>query len=61
MKKSNLPLEAVSYLQQLANGNPRMVPEVSSYFYELRDAFDKKNISESKYLESIRKYIEIPR
>ncbi|MDR3257697.1 MAG: hypothetical protein LBT17_02765 [Mycoplasmataceae bacterium] len=60
-QKSTLPLEAVSYLQKMANGNPRLVPEVSQYFYELRDQFDQKKINEVEYLNQIREYIDIPR
>ncbi|MDR0985715.1 MAG: hypothetical protein LBL60_02075 [Mycoplasmataceae bacterium] len=56
--KSILPLNAVSYLQRLANANPRMVSEASTYFYSLRDKFDKKELSNEKYLNLIEAHIE---
>jgi hypothetical protein len=58
MSKSVLPLVAVSYLQTLANSNPRMVSEASNYFYALRDQYDNKKITETQYLSAITKFIE---
>jgi hypothetical protein len=55
---SELPLTAVSYLQKLANGNPRMVQAASTHFQELRKQFDKHQISEEQYCRSIKKYID---
>jgi hypothetical protein len=56
--KSDLPLFAVSYLQSLANGNPRMVSAASNYFYQVRDQFDSGKIKEEKYLNLLRQYID---
>jgi hypothetical protein len=61
IQKSTLPLEAISYLQKMANGNPRLVPEISQYFYELRDQYDQRKITEAEYLKQIQEYIDIPR
>jgi hypothetical protein len=58
MKKTPLPLIAVSYLQTLANGNPKMVANASNYFYALRDQYDQKKISQEIYLCKIKEFIQ---
>jgi hypothetical protein len=57
MEKSTLPLQAISYLQKLANGNPKLVAQSASFFYTLRDQYDSKKISLEKYRQEIDKYI----
>ncbi|GHU33396.1 hypothetical protein FACS1894166_08750 [Bacilli bacterium] len=57
-KISDLPLIAVSYLQKLANGNPRMVQSASMHFQDLRAQFDNHQISQAHYLKLIEKYID---
>jgi hypothetical protein len=57
-KHTNLPLNAISFLQQLANGNPKLVTDASSYIYSLRDKFEKNKITEIQYQNAINKYID---
>lgn len=57
MKKTSLPLQAISYLQQLANGNPRLVSDASNYFNALREQYENNKISYEEYDKKINEYI----
>jgi hypothetical protein len=59
MKKNlNHPLNVISYLQRLANSNPRLVADASQFFNFTRDQYITKKISSQKYEELNNSYIE---
>jgi hypothetical protein len=57
-KHTNLPLNAISFLQQLANGNPRLVTEASAYMHLLREKFEKNEMTQTQYQNAVNKYID---
>jgi hypothetical protein len=56
-KYTNLPLIAIAFLQQLANGNPRLVAEASTNIYLLRNQYELGKLTLVQYEQAIAKYI----